>query len=54
MPVNKGRKPRLEFVDLQLRNGVVVRNTEPRLWRWKPWPDGPSGGDIVRYQKPKV
>jgi len=51
--INKGRMPRSEFVDIKLRCGVVVRNTEPRLWRWKPWPEGESGGDIVEYQPPK-
>ena len=48
--INKGRMPRSEFVDIKLRNGWIVRNTEPRLWRWKPWPEGESGGDITDYQ----
>lgn len=48
--INKGRMPRSEFVDIKLRCGWIVRNTEPRLWRWKPWPEGESGGDITDYQ----
>lgn len=51
MPANKGRKPPHEFVDIKLRNGWIVRNTESRLWRWKPWEDGESGGDIVSWQR---
>lgn len=51
MPTNKGRKPPHEFVDIKLRNGVIVRDTESRLWRWKPWPDGESAGDIMQWQK---
>lgn len=50
MPANNGRKPPHEFVDIKLRNGHIVRDTESRLWRWKPWPEGPSGGDIVMWQ----
>lgn len=51
MPANKGRKPPHEFVDVKLRCGVIVRNTESRLWRWKLWPEGESAGDIVSWQK---
>lgn len=51
MPENKGRKPPHEFVDLKLRCGVIVRNTASHLWRWKPWPEGESGGDIVSWQR---
>lgn len=51
MPKNSGSKPPHELVDIKLRNGRVIRDTEPKLWRWKPWPDGESGGDIVQWQK---
>jgi hypothetical protein len=51
MPINTGRRPPLERVDILLRNGMVVRNVDPHQWRWKPWPEGPSGGDIEKYQK---
>jgi hypothetical protein len=50
MPANKGRMPRLALCDIKLRCGVIVRDTEPRLWRWREWPDGESGGDITEYQ----
>lgn len=50
MPKNKGAMPSDEKVDLKLRCGRVVRDTEPRLWRWKPWPTGESEGDIVQWQ----
>ena len=51
MPINRGRKPPHEFVDIKLRQGRIVRNTESRLWRWRPWPDGESAGDIIQWQK---
>ena len=47
---NLGEEPEMEYCDIKLRNGWIVRNTEPRLWRWKPWPEGESGGDITDYQ----
>jgi len=50
MPVNNGREPPHPLVDIKLRNGTIVRNTEPKLWRWKRWPDGESLGDIVSWQ----
>lgn len=50
MPANNGRKPPHELVDIKLRNGLIVRNVEPDKWRWKPWPDGESAGDIVIWQ----
>ena len=50
MPANKGRKPPHEFVDIKLRMGRVVRNTPSENWRWKPWPEGESGGDIASWQ----
>lgn len=50
MPVNNGKKPNHDFVDIKLRNGFVVRNTDPKLWRWKPWPEGDHGGDIVQWR----
>jgi hypothetical protein len=51
LPANKGRKPPHELVDIKLRCGAIVRDTESRLWRWKPWPDGESGGDVLVWQK---
>lgn len=54
MPTNKGRKPPHEFVDIKLRQGTIIRDTESRLWRWKPWPEGESGGDIVQWQRAGV
>jgi hypothetical protein len=54
MPANKGRKPPHDLVDIKLRCGVIVRDTESRLWRWKPWPEGESGGDIISWQKAGV
>ena len=50
MPANKGYKPTTELVDLKLRNGMIVRNQEPNKWRWKQWPEGESGADIVWWQ----
>jgi hypothetical protein len=51
MPANKGRKPPHELVDIKLRCGVIVRDTESRLWRWREWPEGESGGDIISWQR---
>lgn len=31
---NTGSPPPHDRVDLTFRNGVTVRDTEPRLWRW--------------------
>jgi hypothetical protein len=53
MPVNNGRKPPHEIVDVILRNGSVIRGIRAAGWRWKPWPDGPSDFDIVKWQKTK-
>lgn len=53
MPKNNGRCPDAETVDLKMRNGHIVRDTDPRKWRWKPWPDGPSEWDISEYQVKK-
>lgn len=50
MPANNGKCPPFPLIDLQFRNGWVVRNVEPDKFRWKPWDDGESGGDIVRWQ----
>jgi hypothetical protein len=50
MPVNRGRKPPHEMVDIKLRQGAIIRNTPSEQWRWKPWPEGPSAGDIVQWQ----
>jgi hypothetical protein len=50
VPANKGRKPPHELVDIKLRCGWVVRDVESRLYRWKPWPEGESGGDILSWQ----
>lgn len=51
MPENTGRMPRHDKVDVILRCGHIVRGVDPTKWRWKPWPEGPSGGDIIRHQK---
>jgi hypothetical protein len=53
MPTNNGKCPPFPLVDLKLRNGWVLRNVDPTKWRWRPWPDGPSGGDIEIWQHPK-
>lgn len=50
MPANNGRKPPFDMVDVKLRCGVVVRDTPSDQWRWKPWPDGESGGDVISWQ----
>lgn len=52
---NPGRNPfegndSPPLVDIVFRNGVIARSVEPHKRRWKPWPDGPSAWDIVRYQ----
>jgi hypothetical protein len=54
MPANKGRKPPHDLIDLKLRCGKIVRDTESRLWRWKPWPDGESGGDVESWQRARA
>ena len=50
MPANNGKCPPFPLVDLQFRNGWVLRNVEPDKFRWKPWDDGESSGDIIRWQ----
>lgn len=50
MPANNGKCPPFPLVDLKLRNGWVLRNVEPDKFRWKPWDDGESGADIIRWQ----
>lgn len=41
------------MVDIQLRNGWIIRNVESVKFRWKPWGKEESAGDIVRWQKAK-
>ena len=53
MPKNNGRCPDAAIVDLKMRNGHIVRDTEPRKWRWKPWPNGQDAWDIVEYRVKK-
>lgn len=50
MPTNNGKCPPFPLVDLQFRNGWVLRNADPTKFRWKAWDDGESGGDIIKYQ----
>ena len=50
MPVNQGRCPPHDRVDIKLRNGHVVRDIDPKGWRWKEWPEGPHDFDIVIWQ----
>jgi hypothetical protein len=47
MPKNTGTTPPHELVDVKLRNGFVVRRIDPKTYRWKPWPEGESGGDVI-------
>jgi hypothetical protein len=53
MPSNTGRRPSAELVDIKLRNGHIVRDTDPQKWRWKPWPTGPHDFDILIYRVKK-
>lgn len=50
MPKNTGTTPPHELVDVKLRNGFVVRRIDPKTYRWKPWPEGESGGDVIEWQ----
>lgn len=50
MPANKGRCPPHDKVDIKLRNGMVIRDIDPKGWRWKEWEDGPHNFDIVIWQ----
>lgn len=50
MPANNGKCPPFPLVDLQFRNGWIVRNVDPAKFRWAAWDNGESGGDIIRYQ----
>lgn len=34
MPKNTGTPPAVEFVDLRMRGGHIVRRAEPGKWRW--------------------
>lgn len=53
MPLNTGRKPPHDVVDIVLRNGMVIRGIKTEGWRWKPWPEGEHAFDIVKWQKVK-
>ena len=53
MPKNTGTPPPHELVDVKLRNGFVARRIDPKTYRWKPWPEGESGGDVIAYQPVK-
>lgn len=53
MPKNTGTTPLHELVDLKLRCGHVVRRINPKTYRWKPWPEGESGGDVIEWQPAK-
>lgn len=53
MPLNNGRKPPHEFVDVMLRNGMIARGIKADGWRWKPWPTGPHDFDILRWRPSK-
>lgn len=37
-------------IDIRLRNGRVIRNTEARKWRWKSWDWGEDDWDVVDWQ----
>lgn len=50
MPKNRGRCPNASLVDIKMRNGHIVRETDPKKWRWKPWPTGPDAWDIDEYR----
>ena len=52
---NPGRNPfegndSPPLVDVKYRCGVIARCVEPHKRRWKQWPEGPHGWDIVSYQ----
>ena len=53
MPKNNGRCPDAEIVDLKMRNGHIVRDTDPRKWRWKSW-GWQYDWDIVEYRVKKT
>lgn len=48
---NTGSPPRCERCDIRLRNGWIIRNVTPSAYRWKPWPWGESGGDVVDWRE---
>lgn len=50
MPKNTGTTPPHKLVDVKLRCGHVVRRINPKTYRWKPWPEGESGGDVIEWQ----
>ena len=58
MPRNEGLDPFYDYedgipplVDIQFRNGRVVRATESKKWRWTPWPEHPDWDfDITSWQ----
>lgn len=52
---NPGRNPfegndSPPLVDVKYRCGVIARCVRPDQRRWKQWPTGPHGWDIVSYQ----
>ena len=52
---NPGRNPfegndNPPLVDVKYRCGVVARCVEPHKRRWKQWPTGPHGWDIVSWR----
>lgn len=52
---NPGRNPfegndSPPLCDIRYRNGIVVRCIDPRKYRWKQWPTGPHGWDIVQWK----
>lgn len=53
MPANNGKCPPFPLVDLQFRNGWVLRNVDPAKFRWKSWDTGESAGDVVKWQVAK-
>lgn len=46
---NTGEAPDVPRCDLKFRGSHIRRNTEPGKRRWKPWPDGLCGFDIVAW-----
>ena len=53
MPANTGRRPTAPLIDLQLRNGRIIRSVKPDQWRFEPWPEGESDFDVVSWQPAK-
>jgi len=51
MPRNLGHRPNVDRCDIQLRNGRIIRNIDPKGWRWKAWPTGQCDWDICEWRE---